>query len=187
MAGMQGDERTIWTIGHSTREWEVFLGMLAEAAIQVLVDVRRFAGSRRNPQFSGEAMAHALPGAGVDYRPVPDLGGRRRPAPDSPNGAWRNDSFRGYADYMMTPPWQAARDGLEALAGRRRVAMMCAEALWWQCHRGLISDDLKARGWTVLHLAAPGRIEPHPYTSAARIVDGRLDYSPPAAPQGSLF
>ncbi len=187
MAGMQGDERTIWTIGHSTREWEVFLGMLAEAAIEVLVDVRRFAGSRRNPQFSGEAMARALPEAGVDYRPVPDLGGRRRPSPDSPNDAWRNDSFRGYADYMMTPQWQAARDGLEALASRRRVAMMCAEALWWQCHRGLISDDLKARGWTVLHLAAPRRIEEHPYTSAARIVEGRLDYSAPEPPQGALF
>lgn len=184
---MERGARTIWTIGHSTREWDVFLGMLAGAAIEVLVDVRRFAGSRRNPQFSGEAMAHELPPAGVAYRPMPDLGGRRRPLPDSPNDAWRNDSFRGYADYMMTPQWQAARDGLEALAGRQRVAIMCAEALWWQCHRGLISDDLKVRGWQVLHLTAPRRSEEHPYTSAARIADGRLDYSAPEAPQGSLF
>lgn len=184
---MEHGPATIWTIGHSTREWPVFTAMLADAGIEILVDVRRFAGSRRNPQFSGETMAHELPRAGVDYRPVPDLGGRRRPASDSPNDAWRNASFRGYADYMMTPQWQAARDGLEALAHRRRVAIMCAEALWWQCHRGLISDDLKARGWEVLHLTAPGRAEEHPYTSAARIVDGRLDYSAPEAPQRSLF
>src|SRR5690606_37254050 len=144
--GMEQGTSTIWTIGHSTRDWPVFTAMLAEAGIEVLVDVRRFAGSRRNPQFSGETMARELPRAGIGYRPVPELGGRRRPAPDSPNDAWRNSSFRGYADYMMTPQWQAARDGLEALALRHRVAIMCAEALWWQCHRGLISDDLKARG-----------------------------------------
>jgi len=184
---MEQGTSTIWTIGHSTRDWPVFTAMLAEAGIEVLVDVRRFAGSRRNPQFSGETMARELPRAGIGYRPVPELGGRRRPAPDSPNDAWRNSSFRGYADYMMTPQWQAARDGLEALALRHRVAIMCAEALWWQCHRGLISDDLKARGWEVLHLAAPGRVEVHPYTSAARIIDGRLDYSAPEAAQGSLF
>ncbi|MGE0797905.1 MAG: DUF488 family protein [Lautropia sp.] len=161
--------------------------MLAEAGIESLVDVRRFAGSRRNPQFSGESMAIALPRAGVEYLAMPDLGGRRRPRPDSRNTAWRNEGFRGYADYMETAPWQDARDRLAELAGRRRTAIMCAEALWWQCHRGLIADDFKSHGWQVTHLAAPGRSEPHPYTAAARVVAGKLDYSAPEPPQRELF
>lgn len=178
---------TLWTIGHSTREWPVFVQMLQDAGIQVLVDVRRFAGSRRNPQFSGETMAEALPRRGIEYRPMPDLGGRRRPVPDTRNTAWRNTSFRGYADYMETPEWRGARERLAAEARHRRTAIMCAEALWWQCHRGLISDDFKADGWEVVHLAAPGRSEPHPYTSAARIIDGQLDYSAEEPAQASLF
>lgn len=175
---------TLWTIGHSTREWEVFLGMLQEARIAVLADVRRFAGSRRNPQFSGETMATALPQAGIRYWPLPELGGRRPAQPDSPNTAWRNASFRGYADYMATPEYATARERLEATSRIERTAVMCAEAVWWQCHRGLISDDFKSRGWEVIHLMAPGREDIHPYTSAARIVDGRLDYS---LPQAGLF
>lgn len=178
---------TLWTIGHSTREWDAFVGMLADARVRTLVDVRRFAGSRRNPQFSGDTMARALPGAGIAYVPMPDLGGRRRPAPDSRNDAWRNAGFRGYADYMETSAWQGARDALAALALEAPTAVMCAEAMWWQCHRALISDDFKAAGWEVLHLMAPGRTEEHPYTKAARIVDGRLDYSLPGAAQGSLL
>ena len=120
---------------------------------------------------------------------MPDLGGRRTPGADTRNTGWRNNGFRGYADYMETPAWQAARDRLMELAQSRPTAMMCAEALWWQCHRGLIADDLKARGWTVIHLQAPGRSQLHPYTSAARIVDGQLVYSDPAADhaQASLF
>lgn len=178
---------TLWTIGHSTRPWEVFVGMLDEAGIAALVDVRRFAGSRRNPQFSGETMARTLPVAGIDYVPMPELGGRRTPRKDSPNTAWRNASFRAYADYMATAEFAAARERLMALAGERPTAVMCAEAMWWQCHRGLIADDFKARGWTVLHLLAPGRTDEHPYTSAARIVDGRLDYSAPGDAQAALF
>ena len=187
MWSMGATQPTLWTIGHSTREWPVFTDMLAEAGIEVLVDVRRFAGSRRNPQFSGETMARALPEAGCRYGPMPDLGGRRKPDPDTRNTAWRNASFRGYADYMGTEPWQAACKQLASLASEQRVAMMCAEALWWQCHRGLIADRFKADGWEVIHLTAPGRSEPHPYTSAARIVDGELDYSAPEPPQASLF
>lgn len=184
---MDGNGHTLWTIGHSTREWEVFVGMLQEAAITTLVDVRRFAGSRRNPQFSGELMATELPNAGIEYVPMPDLGGRRKPEPDTRNTAWRNASFRGYADYMETAPWRRARERLAALAEQQRVAVMCAEALWWQCHRGLIADDFKADGWDVVHLMAPGKHDEHPYTSAARIVDGKLDYSLPGPPQASLF
>ena len=185
--GMEPDTGTLWTIGHSNREWPAFTAMLAEAGIELLVDVRRFAGSRRNPQFSSESMAAALPHDGIEYLPLPGLGGRRQPLSDSRNTAWRNDGFRGYADYMETAPWQEARDRLAGLARGRRTAIMCAEALWWQCHRGLIADDFKARGWEVIHLMAPGHAEPHPYTAAARIVDGRLDYSAPEPPQRALF
>jgi uncharacterized protein (DUF488 family) len=179
--------RTLWTIGHSTRDWDTFTAMLRAADIAVLADVRRFAGSRRNPQFSGEAMAQRLPEEGIAYCPMPELGGRRPTHPGSPNTAWRNASFRGYADYMATVGYIAARERLEATASRQRVAVMCAEAMWWQCHRGLIADDFKSRGWQVIHLLAAGRDEVHPYTSAARIVDGRLDYSLPSAPQRGLF
>jgi len=168
---------TLWTIGHSTREWQVFVDMLQQAGIAALVDVRRFAGSRRNPQFSGDAMARTLPESGIEYLPMPDLGGRRKPEPDSPNDAWRNASFRGYADYMATAPWQAARDRLAEVATGRRTAIMCAEAMWWQCHRALISDDFKARGWEVLHLMTPARTEAHPFTQPARVVDGELSYT----------
>jgi len=171
--------RTLWTIGHSTREWEVFTGMLREAGIVVLADVRRFAGSRRNPQFSGETMARRLPEEDIEYLAMPDLGGRRPPRKDSIHTAWRNASFRGYADYMDATEYQAARARLAGIAGERRTAVMCAEAIWWQCHRSLIADDFKADGWTVIHLVSPGRSEEHPFTSAARIVGGRLDYSKP--------
>ena len=184
---MTARDDTLWTIGHSTRAWEVFVSMLGEAAIEVLVDVRRFAGSRRNPQFSGETMARALPAVGVDYVAMVELGGRRTPRKDSPNTAWRNASFRGYADYMDTPEFGVACERLATLARARRTTVMCAEAMWWQCHRGLIADDFKLRGWQVVHLVAPGRSEPHPYTAAARIVDGRLDYGAPTDTQPSLF
>lgn len=157
--------------------------MLAAARIVKLVDVRRFAGSRRNPQFSAQAMANALADAGVEYVPMLALGGRRPARADSPNLAWRNAGFRGYADYMGTPPYQHARARLSELAARERTAILCAEALWWQCHRSLVSDDFKAAGWTVIHLLSPGREEIHPYTSAARVVEGSLDYTFPAGPK----
>jgi len=178
---------TFWTIGHSIRPWDEFIGMLAAASIQSLVDVRRFAGSRRNPQFSGETMGAALAREGVEYVPMPELGGRRATRADFLNLAWRNAGFRGYADYMATAPWRAARARLAEHASRHRTAVMCAEAMWWQCHRSLISDDFKAGGWEVIHLLSPGREQEHPYTSAARVVDGHLDYTLPADPQSSLF
>ena len=178
---------TIWTVGHSTRAWDDFVQLLRGAGIRRLVDIRRFAGSRRNPQYGSDAMAGALPRAGIEYVAMPALGGRRSPRADSPHTAWRNAGFRGYADYMDTPEYAAARDRLEALAREAPTAIMCAEAPWWRCHRGLVADDLKARGWEVLHLLAPGRAEPHPWTPAARIVGGRLDYSAPDDGQASLL
>ena len=177
--------RTLWTIGHSTREWEVFVAMLDAAGIRTLVDVRRFAGSRRNPQFSGQVMGRSLPEAGIAYVPMVDLGGRRTPLKTSPNTRWRNAGFRGYADYMDTLAIRDARNALAALASASPTAVMCAEAMWWQCHRGLISDDFKADGWEVIHLVSPGRSEEHPYTGAALIVEGRLTYAEPST--GALF
>ena len=184
---MQDTPGALWTIGHSTRPFDVFAAMLVDAGVRTLVDVRRFAGSRRNPQYSGEAMGESLAAYDIAYVPMPGLGGRRPAQPDSPHTAWRNASFRGYADYMHTPAYRAARDSLERLAREAPTAVMCAEAMWWQCHRGLISDDFKARGWTVVHVLAPNRADEHPFTGAARLVDGRLDYSLPEPPQQALF
>jgi len=184
-----GHLNTIWTIGHSTRPWEAFVALLGDAGIEAVADVRRFAGSRRNPQFGGQDMGAALAVEGIRYVPMPALGGRRTPRADSPNSAWRNSAFRGYADYMQTRDYLDARGRLQELAQATRVAVMCAEAMWWQCHRSLIADDFKATGWTVVHLQAIGRQEEHPYTPAARIVDGRLDYGAAAdeSAQASLF
>ena len=188
---------TLWTIGHSTRAWDVFVAMLHDAGIAALVDVRRFAGSRRHPQFSGATMGAALREAGVDYVPMPDLGGRRTARKDSPNTTWRNASFRGYADYMETEQFQKGVERLlafatsdpESIRGRNErgggeavtpcaIAIMCAEAVWWRCHRSLIADYLKARGVEVLHILGANKVEPHPYTSVARIVNGELSYRP---------
>ena len=167
---------TLWTIGHSTRQWEVFVGMLADAGIEVLADVRRFAGSRRNPQFSRDAMPDALAAAGIRYWSLPALGGRRDPVAGTPNTAWRVAAFRGYADHLASAEYIAAREALMAVALRERTCVMCAEALWWQCHRRLIADDFVARGWTVLHLLAPGKTEPHALNADAVMQDGVLRY-----------
>lgn len=177
---------TLWTFGHSTLAWADFVRVLVCHGIGTVADVRRFPGSRRHPHFESQTMALALSEAGVGYVHLPALGGRRRPLPDSRNLAWRNASFRGYADYMATPGYAEGRVALEALASAAPTTMLCAEALWWQCHRGLVADDFKSGGWDVRHLTARG-VEPHPYTSAARIVDGRLDYSGAASPQPGLF
>jgi uncharacterized protein (DUF488 family) len=151
--------------------------LLKANRIQVLADVRRFPGSRRHPQFGADALGAALSQAGVRYEAFPELGGRRDPRPDSVNLAWRNESFRGYADYMETAEFRAAIGRLLAMADTQRAAVMCAEAVWWRCHRGLIADYLKAAGQEVLHIGANGTATPHPYTSAARIAGGQLSYA----------
>ncbi len=168
---------TVWTIGHSTLLIEEFIPLLTANGISVLADVRRFPGSRRHPQFGVDALSAALGDAGIRYEAFPDLGGRRDPRPDSVNLAWRNASFRGSADYMETAEFREAIARLLAMARAERVAVMCAEAVWWRCHRGLIADYLKAAGHEVLHIGGNGVASPHPYTSAARIVDGRLSYA----------
>jgi uncharacterized protein (DUF488 family) len=166
----------IWTIGHSTLPIESFIDALRVNSITLLADVRRFPASRRHPQFGRGALAQSLGAHGIDYVHFEALGGRRRPRANSRNTAWRNDSFRGYADYMETAEFTRAIEVLVRDAKARRVAIMCAEMLWWQCHRGLIADYLKAHDHRVTHIAAAGRTEPHPFTSAARIIDGRLSY-----------
>ncbi|MFP5348543.1 MAG: DUF488 family protein [Gammaproteobacteria bacterium] len=170
----------IWTIGHSTHSADAFLALLRAHEIGAIADVRRFPGSRRHPHFGREALQTNLVAAGIDYHWLPALGGRRAPRPDSRNTAWRNNAFRGYADYMETPEFAAAEAELERLAAERRTAIMCAEALWWQCHRALISDYLKARGIDVWHITGATAAAPHRFSSAGHVVDGRLTYHPPA-------
>ena len=143
------DPIRIWTIGHSTRTFDDVLALLRSADIEALADVRRFPGSRRLPHFGQDALSQALAHAGVVYEHFAELGGRRQARTDSPNTAWRDPAFRGYADYMMTDEFRAGIARLLDLAGQKRTAIMCAEALWWQCHRGLIADHLKAAGHEV--------------------------------------
>ncbi|HXE79139.1 MAG TPA: DUF488 domain-containing protein [Vicinamibacterales bacterium] len=166
----------IWTIGHSNQPLNAFVDALRAHRIALLVDVRRFPSSRRLPHFNSPPLAAALERHGFDYVHMEDLGGRRPPRRDSHNIAWQNAGFRGYADYMETPAFAAAIERLLTLASERRTAIMCAERLWRQCHRGLIADELKARGHTVTHILSATASEPHPYTPAARVVEGRVSY-----------
>ncbi len=179
-----GEALTVWSIGHSTRSWEEFLALLAAQRIEAIADVRRFPGSRRYPWFAGETMAQNLPAAGVEYLWLPQLGGRRRVQPDSPNGGWRNASFQGYADHLESAEFAEGMSLLLALAARRRTALMCAEAVWWRCHRRLIADALTECGIAVLHILDAGHVQPHVLTENARVVEGRLIYPPP---QQELF
>ena len=167
----------IWTIGHSTRKIDVFISLLEENGIKLIADVRMFPGSKRYPQFNKESLAKFLDKRGIRYQHFPELGGRRRSKPDSRNTAWRNASFRGYADYMETEEFGQGIGRLVDLAEDiGPSAIMCAEAVWWRCHRALISDFLKVRGVEVIHIVDFGKTESHPFTSAAQIVDGELNY-----------
>jgi uncharacterized protein (DUF488 family) len=168
----------LWTVGHSTRTIEKFVSLLEEHGIKLLADVRLLPGSKRYPQFNKETLEDSLGKVGICYEHFPELGGRRKAKPDSKNSAWRNESFRGYADYMETEQFSK---GVERLLNRAAeagpTAIMCAEAVWWRCHRSLISDYLKARGIEMLHVLDTNKTEPHPYTSAARIENGNLNYT----------
>jgi len=146
--------------------------------IKLVADVRMLPGSKRYPQFNKGALATALQKVGVHYEHFPELGGRRKPNPDSSNTAWRNEAFRGYADYMETEEFRRGIDRLVKLAGEcGPTTIMCAEAVWWRCHRALISDFLKVRGVEVTHIMNAKKTEPHPFTSAARILNGKLSYT----------
>lgn len=169
-------EKQIWTIGHSTRTQEEFLELLQAFGIEQLVDVRRYPGSRKYPHFNKEHLEVTLPLNQIEYLHLEALGGRRKVNKDSKNLAWRLISFRGYADHMETASFREAADQLQEAAGLKKIAYMCSEAVWWSCHRSLISDYLKLREWQVNHIMGPGNAPEHPYTKPARIVDGKLCY-----------
>lgn len=169
----------IWTIGHSTREIDEFISLLHENQIKLLVDVRAYPASKRYPHFNKDSLKESLKAHGIRYEHFPELGGKRKPNPDSHNTAWRNASFRAYADHMETEQFQkGVARLLEVAAEAGPTAIMCSEAVWWRCHRSLIADYLKARGVEVLHILTANKVELHPFTPAARIVDGKLSYAP---------
>jgi uncharacterized protein (DUF488 family) len=180
----EAGNKMIWTIGHSTRTIDEFIKMLQSFQIRVLVDVRNYPGSRRYPHFNKEALEISLAKNDIQYVHIKDLGGRRKPKPDSINTMWRNEAFRGYADYMETDDFKKAVEQLQMLGNKYRIAFMCSEAVWWRCHRSLISDYLKSNGWTVMHIMEVGKTQEHPYTSAARLANGILTYHKGA---GELF
>ncbi len=171
----------VYTVGHSTRAAGELVALLREHGVRLVLDVRRFPGSRRFPQFGADALAAALGAAGIAYRHEPDLGGRRRPAADSPNTFWRSAQFRGYADHLAGAAARAALERVAADGAAGAVALLCAEAVPWRCHRQLIADTLVARGIEVRHILGPGRAAPHELNRAARLEsDGRLVYPAPA-------
>ena len=166
----------VLTVGHSTRPIEEFLDLLRAHGVQLLADIRTVPRSRRNPQFNTDALSEALRPAGVEYVHLAGLGGLRKPRPDSPNGGWKNDSFRGYADYMQTVEFEDNLQRLVQLAAERQVAMMCAEAVPWRCHRSLVADALAARAVEVEHIMSTTRRQPHKVTPFARVEGERVTY-----------
>ena len=167
----------VWTVGHSTRTVDELLDVLEAHEIEALVDVRRFPGSRRLPQFETAALEESLVTAGLAYQWIPALGGRRRPDPASHNLGWRHPAFRGYADHVAGEEFAAGLFELLLIAGGLRTAIMCAEVLWWRCHRRLIADVLTSLGATVLHIRDHRVVEVHRLSAPARLVNGRLTYS----------
>jgi uncharacterized protein (DUF488 family) len=168
----------IWTIGHSTRTIEEFIDALQANGIKIVADVRLLPGSKRYPQFNKEELAKSLRQGGIGYEHFPELGGRRKARKDSHNTAWRNESFRAYADHVETAEFASGVARLREMADSHGPTVItCAEAVWWRCHRSLIADYLKANGVEVIHIIDLSKTELHPFTSAARIVDGKLSYS----------
>jgi uncharacterized protein (DUF488 family) len=164
------------TVGHSNRPAGELVEMLQAHGVKLLADVRTVPRSRHNPQFNRELLPATLAAAGIDYVHLPALGGLRRPRPDSTNTGWRNPSFRGYADYMQTPDFQAALDELIRLDAEHPMAIMCAESVPWRCHRSLIADALTARGISVAHIMTPRNSHPHKLTPFARVRNGQVAY-----------
>jgi uncharacterized protein (DUF488 family) len=167
---------TIWSLGHSTRTFEVFRELLVPHGIRLLADIRTVPQSRRHPQFGKDALARALAACGISYRHLAGLGGLRKPRPDSINTAWRHAGFRGYADYMQTAEFAAAVQELTSLAREHRVTVMCAEAVSWRCHRQLLADALLVRGVEVREIESPARVRVHTLTEWARVEGTRVTY-----------
>ena len=177
---------SLWTLGHSTRPIDEFIGLLRAHQINLLVDVRTVPRSRYNPQFNMDALARSLRDAGLQYRHLPELGGLRKPKNNSLNDGWRTASFRGYADYMQTEEFHRAIEALIALGSQDKTTVMCAEAVPWRCHRSLIADALVSRGWNVRHIMSPEKASLHVLTSFAHLENGTLTYPKPTNPP-SLF
>ncbi|HEY2092653.1 MAG TPA: DUF488 domain-containing protein [Thermoanaerobaculia bacterium] len=173
----------LFTIGHSTRSLDELVALLRENGVERLADIRRYPGSRRYPHFSRDALSRSLPEHGIEYVHVPELGGRRKPLPDSPNKAWRNEQFRAYADHMGTDEFRTAVDAL--LASPKRTCVMCAEAVPWRCHRNVLADDLTRRGIEVVHILGAHSIQRHVLNPHARIEGDRVVY--PDSDQGTLL
>ena len=170
---------TVWTLGHSTRPIDEFIGLLRAHQIRLLVDVRTVPRSRYNPQFNTDTLAQSLLDAGLRHRHLPELGGLRKPKKDSVNDGWRNASFRGYADYMQTDEFVKALEELMLESRLQPTAIMCAEAVPWRCHRSLIADALVIRGWDSLHIMSETKADPHQLTSFAHLEKGSLTYPKP--------
>ncbi|MDB5229314.1 MAG: hypothetical protein JWN76_119 [Chitinophagaceae bacterium] len=173
---MIAPDKIIYTVGHSTRGIEEFISMLQSFNIEILADVRHYPGSRAFPQFNKDALEISLPAARIEYVHLMGLGGRRKPQVNSINTAWRHTAFRGYADYMQTNEFKTAVKDLEVIATTKLTAIMCSEGVWWKCHRSLIADYLKINGWKTMHILNTAKSTEHPYTSPAKIVDGKLSY-----------
>lgn len=173
---------SVWTVGHSTRSSAEFRRLLTVHDIELVADVRRFPGSRRLPHFAADPLAHDLAGAAILYRWIPELGGRRRPSPTSINHAWHHPAFRAYADHIATEEFAVGLNELLTLANGLRTAIMCAELLWWRCHRRLIADVLTSLGVDVIHLRDDGPGELHQLSAPAHLVRGTLTYAPEAHP-----
>ena len=184
-------EIRIRTIGHGTREIGEFLGILREEKIQHVIDVRSVPRSRHNPQYDRETLAAALTASGIGYTHKASLGGFRKPSKDSPNGGWRNESFRGFADYMLTGDYADALKGLKEQSLREILVLMCAETIPWRCHRSLIADSLTVDGYPVEEILgrSQGTVikKIHRLTPWARVIDGRLHYPPSSKKEGFSF
>jgi uncharacterized protein (DUF488 family) len=180
-------EATIFTIGHSTRPVSELITLLQQAGVERLVDVRSVPRSRANPQFNADALPGPLAVSGISYVHLKALGGLRhhpKGAPPSPNTLWRSDAFRNYADYAMTPAFRGGLDELCGLAHEHRCAIMCAEAVWWRCHRRIITDYLLLRGVGVEHIMGPGKRDPASLTPGAQpFPDGTIRYAQPDQPE----
>ncbi len=168
---------TVWTVGHSTRLLEDFVAVLSVNDIELVADVRRFPASRRLPHFNAADLERGLALADIDYKWLPSLGGRRHPRPDSPNAGWTNSAFRGYADHSATEEFGAGLTDLLMLSGGLRTAVMCAELLWWRCHRRIIADVLVSIGSEVVHIRDANFSEKHRLVPPARVIDGELNYA----------
>jgi len=170
--------KTVWTIGHSTHSLDELVAMLHSFNIETVVDIRSYPGSRKFPQFNKEALEVSLPENNIEYLHLKKLGGRRKVNPESKNTTWRHAAFRGYADYMESESFAEGIKELIVIALEKRTAYMCSEAVWWRCHRSMVSDYLKAHDWDVQHIMGVNKASEHPYTQPARIVAGELTYLP---------